>query len=133
MVLIINGPNIINDKKTAKILGINANVCSLIDVIVCIILTTIPTIRPNNKGGAEAIITVFIAICIIFITVSSDIKFLPYPVNVFTILPIIKFQPSIIIKNIILKGADIKAGGNIIIPIAISTEETTISITIKGI
>jgi len=41
-------------------------------------------------------------------------------------------QPSIIMKRSSLNGIDIIDGGSIIIPIDISVDETTISISIKG-
>jgi hypothetical protein len=52
--------------------------------------------------------------------------------NVIIKLPIIKFHPSAITNRSILNGVDIVVGGSIIIPIDISVEDTTISITING-
>ena len=45
---------------------------------------------------------------------------------------VIKVQPSTITKRISLNGKEIITGGNIIIPIAIKTEATIISITMNG-
>lgn len=44
-----------------------------------------------------------------------------------------KYQPSTSTKSIILNGNEIMTGGNIIIPMAISVLETTISMIRKGI
>lgn len=43
-----------------------------------------------------------------------------------------RFQPSTRIKRISLKGIEIMTGGSIIIPIAINTELTTMSMTRNG-
>lgn len=52
--------------------------------------------------------------------------------NEFTSCPITRFHPSARINSRILNGMEIVVGGSIIIPIDISTEDTTISITING-
>ena len=44
-----------------------------------------------------------------------------------------KFQPSANKNSKILNGIEIVVGGSIIMPIDISTEETTMSITMNGI
>ena len=53
--------------------------------------------------------------------------------NVRTKFTITRFQPSASTNNKILNGMEIVVGGSIIIPILISTDATTISITINGI
>jgi hypothetical protein len=45
---------------------------------------------------------------------------------------VIRFQPSTRTKRINLKGVEIMTGGNMIIPMDISTEATTISMIMKG-
>ena len=57
----------------------------------------------------------------------------PYGKNVLTKLSMIRLHPSARTKSRILKGMEIVVGGSIIIPILISVDATTISITIKGI
>ena len=56
-----------------------------------------------------------------------------YKLNEDTREPTIICQPSINTNSSILKGSEIIAGGSIIIPIDIRVEETTKSITRKGI
>src|SRR3989339_885183 len=56
-----------------------------------------------------------------------------YTPKLFRSDPQIKCQPSTRTKSISLKGKDIMTGGSIIIPMARSTEATTISMTRKGI
>ena len=45
----------------------------------------------------------------------------------------IRFHPSAITKSKILNGMEITVGGNIIIPMDISADDTTISMIINGI
>ena len=49
-----------------------------------------------------------------------------------TKLPTTKYQPSTKTKKMSLKGSEIITGGNIIIPIDIKTEATTMSIIRNG-
>ena len=131
MIRSIQGPKIKIATKTAIIFGINANVCSWIEVVAWKTLTAKPTAKPKPNIGAETINTTINASCPNWITKSPDMTHLRYR-KLTMIERISKCQPSIITNSKILNGKEIMTGGNIIIPIDISVVATIISMTMNG-
>ena len=139
-------------KNTARILGIKIKVCSCIEVAVCNIPMKSPIIIAVSKIGNVTEIIVHIAAVRIssklnVVTDTFSLSFLyerprggrvgggaSYGtfVKLFNTLMTTKFQPSAMMNSKILNGSEIIIGGSIIIPIASSTLDTTMSTTRNG-
>ena len=126
----IHGDRTIRAITMATILGMKVSVASFICVIACKILTARPTIRAAKSIGAESSSVVIIASLPMPITISSVIDHL-YPKER-TKEPTTSSQPSTKTNNKSLNGREITTGGNIIMPIAIRTLATTMSMMRNG-
>ncbi len=128
----IHGPKIKIATNTAIIFGMNASVCSWIDVVAWKILTIKPTIKPSPSIGADTNITIISASCAICITISELTLRAPDHLKLIISDRTNKCQPSTITNSSTLKGIEIITGGSIIIPIDMSVDATIISITMNG-
>lgn len=117
---------------TPIILGMKVSVISCMEVTAWNMLTATPMIRPKPSMGAETKIVIsrdFFAIS----TMYSGVILIPFrQPKLFTSEPTIRYQPSTSTKSISLNGIEIITGGNIIMPMLISTEAITMSTTRKG-
>ena len=126
----IHGPKISIATNTAMIFGMNASVCSWIDVVAWNMLTIKPTISPKPNIGADTNITIISASCANCMTNSELIARPHLKLNINDRTN--KCQPSTITNNNTLNGIEIITGGNIIMPIDISVDATIISMTMNG-
>ena len=126
----IHGPKINIATNTAMIFGINANVCSCIEVVAWNMLTIKPTISPNPNMGADTNITIINASCANCMTNSELIARPHLKLNINERTN--RCQPSTITNNSTLNGIEIMTGGNIIMPIDINVDATIMSMTMNG-
>lgn len=128
----IHGPKIKIATNTAMIFGMNASVCSWIDVVAWKMLTIKPTISPSPSIGADTNITIISASCANCITISELTRAPSDHLKLNISDRTNKCHPSTITNSSTLNGIDIITGGSIIMPIDISVEATIISITMNG-
>ena len=128
----IHGPKINIATNTAMIFGMNANVCSWIEVVAWKMLTIKPTIKPSPNIGADTNITIISASCANCMTNSDAIARASDHLKLNISDRTNKCQPSTITNKSILNGIEIITGGNIIMPIDINVDATIISMTMNG-
>jgi hypothetical protein len=130
--LIIHGRNINSDTATATILGTIVNVISLICVTAWNMEMIKPTTSPKTNIGAATNSVTVSASRAIAMTVCGVISNPLYTRNDSTNDFTSRYQPSTSTNNSSLNGNETIIGGSIIIPIDISTDATTISMTRNG-